>query len=89
MIGSNVIIGGCFCLYNVLVIGNYVYIVIGVKVLGDIWVGDGVVIGVNVVVFEDVLFYSVVVGMFVKVIKININFKDFYWCLLVYFMLKY
>ncbi|EGQ98953.1 serine acetyltransferase [Vibrio paracholerae 87395] len=59
-------------------IGNYVYIATGAKVLGDIRVGDGAVIGANAVVLEDVPPYSVVVGMPAKVIKTNINPKDFY-----------
>ncbi|BCI76649.1 TPA: serine acetyltransferase [Vibrio cholerae] len=78
VIGSNVTIGGRSRSEHVPVIGDHVYIATGAKILGDIHVGDGAVIGANAVVLEDVPAYSVVVGIPAKVIKTDINPKDFY-----------
>ncbi|BCK28812.1 serine acetyltransferase [Vibrio cholerae] len=78
VIGSNVTIGGRSRSEHVPVIGDHVYIATGAKILGDIHVGDGAVIGANAVVLEDVPAYSVVVGIPAKVIKTDIDPKDFY-----------
>ena len=83
-IGNNVVISQCVTIggrsksLNVPIIGNNVYIAPGAKILGDIAVGDNSVIGANAVVIKDVPSNSVVAGVPAKVIKENINPKDFY-----------
>lgn len=51
------------------IIGNDVVITCGAKVLGNITVGDGAVIGANAVVIKDVEPYAVMVGIPAKVLK--------------------
>lgn len=41
---------------------------LGVKVLGNIEIGEGFKVGVGSVVLNDVFFYVMVVGVFVKVV---------------------
>lgn len=50
------------------ILGNWVVVGVGVKVLGVICVGDDVRIGVNVVVFLDLFMGFMVVGVKVKII---------------------
>lgn len=77
MIGSNVTIGGRSKSVNVPIIGDNVYISTGAKVLGDIKVGSNSVIGANAVVICDVPSNTIVAGIPAKVIKTNINPKDY------------
>lgn len=52
-------------------LGNDVYVGAGAKVIGDIRIGDGVVIGANTVVTRDVPAYTRVVGAKVRVSPIH------------------
>lgn len=82
-IGKNCVIGQCVTIggrskhYQVPKIGDNVYIGAGAKILGPITVGNNSVIGAGAVVLKDVPENSVVVGIPAKVIKTNINSKDF------------
>lgn len=58
-------------------IGNDVYIASGAKVLGDIAVGDGSVIGANAVVINSVPPRSIVAGVPARVIRQNIDFREY------------
>jgi len=78
VIGSCVTIGGRSKSVRVPVIGNNVYISTGAKVLGDIRVGNNVVIGANSVVINDVPDNCIVAGVPAKVIRENIDPKDYY-----------
>lgn len=75
-IGSNVTIGGRSNQTAVPVIGNDVYIATGAKILGDICIGDRVVIGANAVVISDVPSDCVVAGVPAKIIKKGVNVFD-------------
>lgn len=48
----------------------------GAKVIGDITVGDDVIIGANAVVVKDVPSHSIVVGVPAKVIKTRKSIND-------------
>lgn len=84
VIGKNCIIGQCVTIggrskhYKVPVIGNNVYISAGAKILGPITIGDNCVIGAGAVVLKDVPANSVVAGVPAKIIKTDIDPKDFY-----------
>ncbi|AQP36589.1 serine O-acetyltransferase [Vibrio anguillarum] len=78
VIGTNVTIGGRSRAKEVPVIGDDVFIATGAKILGAVNIGSNSVIGANAVVINDVPANSVVVGVPAKVIKTNINPKDFY-----------
>lgn len=52
-------------------IGNNVFIGAGARILGDIEIGDGAVIGANAVVIDNVPAGATVVGIPARVIKIN------------------
>lgn len=77
MIGPNVTIGGRSRSDGVPVIGDNVYIGAGAKVLGDVTVGAGAVIGANAVVIKDVEPKSVVAGVPAKVVKTNVDVRDY------------
>ena len=78
MIGSNVTIGGRSKSHDVPIIGDNVYIATGAKILGPITIGDNSVIGANAVVISDIPANCVAVGVPARVIKRNIDPKDFY-----------
>ncbi len=64
MIGSNVTIGGKGRgSTGVPIIGNYVYISTGAKILGKIKVGNNVTIGANAVVINDLPDNVIAVGV--------------------------
>jgi serine O-acetyltransferase len=76
-IDQNVTIGGTSKKYDVPVIGDYVFIGAGAKVLGPVKIGSNVVIGANAVVVRDVPDGSLVVGVPAKVIKNGIRMSDY------------
>lgn len=77
-IGTCVIIGGRFNALKLPVIGDNVFIATGAKILGDVTIGNNCVIGANAVVINDVPDNCVVAGVPAKIIKENINPKDYY-----------
>lgn len=77
MIGSCVTIGGRGKHYEVPVIGDNVQISIGSKILGPVHIGDNVVIGANSTVLKDIPSNCVAVGSPARIIKENINIKDY------------
>lgn len=50
-------------------IGNNVEIKTGAKVIGDVTIGDYVIIGANAVVVKDIPSHSIVVGVPARIIK--------------------
>lgn len=77
MIGSCVTIGGRGKHYEVPVIGDNVQISTGSKILGPVHIGDNVVIGANSTVLKDIPSNCVAVGSPARIIKENINIKDY------------
>lgn len=77
VIAQNVTLGGTSHIYNVPVIGDNVYIGAGAVILGDVVVGNNVVIGANSVVLKNVPDNCVVVGAPAKIIKENIDIKNY------------
>ena len=78
VIGPNLTIGGKSKSTRVPTIGSGTYLGSGSKILGDILIGQNCVVGANAVVLNDVPDNSVVVGIPAKIIRSNINPKDFY-----------
>jgi serine O-acetyltransferase len=62
--------------YGLPIIGDYVYIAPGVKIIGKIKIGNHVAIGANAVVTKDIPDNAVVVGIPGKIISYNSS-KDF------------
>lgn len=52
-----------------IIIEEDVWLVIWVMIMKGVRIGKGVVVVVGVVVYEDVFFYILVVGVFVKLIR--------------------
>lgn len=78
MIGSCVTIGGKSGAKKLPVIGDDCYIATGAKILGNVKVGNGVVVGANAVVVTDVPDNCIVAGIPAKIIKTNINSRDYF-----------
>ena len=79
-IGQNTTIGGNNKSKGVPIIKNNVYISCGARIIGDITVGNNVIIGANSVVIRDVPDNSIVAGVPATVISSNIKrFKDLGW----------
>ena len=78
VIGQGVTIGGRSRIPEVPIIGDNVYIAAGARIIGDVKIGDGAVIGANAVVIKDVEENCVVAGVPARVIKRDVNGKD-YW----------
>ena len=72
-----VTIGGRSGRPDVPTIKDNVYIAPGAKVLGNIVVGEGSVIGANAVVIRDVPPRSIVAGVPAKVIRQNIEVREY------------
>ncbi len=77
IIGQGITIGGKSKNPNVPKIGNRVYIAAGARIIGDVIIGDDVMIGANSVVTKSVPSNTVVAGVPAKIIKEGIYLKDF------------
>lgn len=77
MIGSHATIGGRSHFEGVPVIEDDVFIGAGACVLGPVRVGRGAVIGANAVVIEDVPARSVVAGVPARVIRSEVDSRDY------------
>jgi serine O-acetyltransferase len=77
MLGQSITIGGKSKEYNVPQIGNYVYIAAGARIIGNVKVGNNVIIGANAVVTKDIPDNCIVAGIPAKIIKTNINIHDY------------
>lgn len=77
VINSGVTIGGTSHKYEVPIIGNNVLIGSGAKIIGAVVIGNNVVIGANAVVTKDIPDNCLAVGIPAKIIKENINIKDY------------
>ncbi len=82
-IGSCVTIGGDGD--GVPIIGDDVYLSTGSKIIGNVKIGDGAIVGANAVVLQDVQPFSVVVGVpAIKKSEITVDnfrkYSGFYWC---------
>lgn len=83
VVGRNCILGPCSTIggrskvYEVPVLGDNVYLGGGAKVLGNVKIGNNVVIGANAVVIKDVPDNCIVAGVPAKILKKEINPKDY------------
>ncbi|MGH9434258.1 MAG: serine O-acetyltransferase [Terriglobia bacterium] len=75
-VGQGVTIGGRSQKLGVPRIGDNVFIAAGAKVLGDIDIGEGSVIGANAVVIKPVAARSVVAGVPARVIRENVDVRE-------------
>jgi|SRR5690554_654011 len=76
-IDQNVTIGGTSKKKDVPILGNYIYIGAGAKILGPISIGDNVVIGANAVITKSIPDGSLVVGVPGRIIKSDILKSDY------------
>ena len=83
IIGENCIIDQCVTLggtshkYEVPKLGSHVYVGAGAKIIGSVNIGNNVVIGANSVVIKDVPDNSVAVGIPARIVKTDINIRDY------------
>ena len=77
LVGQGVTIGGKANLHKAPKIGNFVYMAAGSRIIGDITIGNNVVIGVNAVVNKSVPDNCVVAGIPAKIIKRDIDIMDY------------
>jgi glycosyltransferase involved in cell wall biosynthesis/serine acetyltransferase len=76
-IAHGVTIGGRNQSPSVPKIEDNVYIATGAKILGDITIGSGSIVGPNAVVIRDVPPRSIVVGVPARISRENINIRDY------------
>ena len=76
-IGPAVTIGGRSREYGVPVIGNNIFVSGGAKILGNVSVGDGSIIGANAVVIKDVPPYCIAAGVPAKIIRTDIKSSEY------------
>lgn len=76
VIESNVTIGGRNNIEKVPVIGDYVFIGTGARILGNVCVGNHCIIGANSVVIKDIPNYCSVAGVPAKILHENINIDE-------------
>ena len=77
IIAQHVTLGGTSKKYDVPKVGNNVLIGAGAKILGPVKIGNNVVVGANAVVLKDLPDNVLAVGVPAKIIKENINIKDY------------
>lgn len=77
IIGQGITIGGKSKEPNVPKIGNNVYIAAGSRIIGNVTIGDDVVIGANSVVTKNVPSNCIVAGIPAKIIKTDIKMSDY------------
>lgn len=78
IIGQGITIGGKSKSINVPRIGDNVYLSAGSRILGDITIGNNSIVGANSVVVKDVPPNCIVAGIPAKILKSNINPKEYY-----------
>lgn len=76
-IGPQVTIGGRSNKKGVPIIGNNVFLASGCKILGDINIGDNVIVGANAVVIKSVPDNCSVAGVPARIIKENIDIYEY------------
>jgi len=82
-IGRNVVLSPCVTIggrsgkYEVPKIGDDVFVASGARILGDIRIGDGAVIGANAVVIHSVPARSIAAGVPARIVRENIDAHDF------------
>jgi serine O-acetyltransferase len=77
VIGTNVTIGGKSKEFEVPNIGDETYISTGSKILGNVKIGRGSIIGANAVVVKDVPEKTIAAGVPATIIRENIDIKDY------------
>ncbi|MBU0924984.1 serine acetyltransferase [bacterium] len=77
IIGQGITIGGKSKETNVPKIGNNVYIAAGSRIIGNVTIGDDVVIGANSVITKDIPSNCIVAGIPAKIIKTDIKMSDY------------
>lgn len=77
IIAQQVTVGGRSKKPEVPVIGDYVYIGAGAKILGPVTIGNQVVVGANAVVIEDVPDGTVAAGVPARIIRRGIKMEDY------------
>lgn len=77
IIGQQVTIGGRSRQPGVPRIGNKVYLAGGSKILGDLEIGDDVVIGANAVVIESLPSHCVAAGVPARIIRTGTRYEDY------------
>jgi Serine acetyltransferase len=77
VVGTGVVIGGRSRFWGVPVIEEDCYIGVGAVILGPVRLGRGSVVGANAVVINDVPPRSLVVGVPARVIREDIDVKDY------------
>lgn len=76
-VSPEVTIGGRSGIRNVPRIGNEVFIASGARILGDVTIGDGALIGANAVVIHSVPPRSIAAGVPARIIRENIDVREY------------